>query len=81
MAGRTCVEDVTTAATVCAAPKRHMLDPTTKPLPRMVTEVPPVEGPLGGCREAKIGNPLPSRASPRRSQHNTARAILVARLD
>jgi hypothetical protein len=73
----TLVDETTTAATVCFA-NRHILDPTTKPLPVTVTEVPPADGPLGGCREARTGSPLPSRVSARTREHSKrCPAILV----
>jgi hypothetical protein len=74
---RTLVDETTAAATASFA-KRHILDPTTKPLPVTVTEVPPFDGPLGGCREARTGSPLPSRVSPSTREHSkSCPAILV----
>jgi len=64
----TCEGDATRAATVktplpdVVLPKRHMVAPPTNPLPRIVTDVPPADGPLGGRSDARTRPPVQTRS-------------------
>ncbi|HEY1734317.1 MAG TPA: hypothetical protein VGG23_07710, partial [Acidimicrobiales bacterium] len=50
------VGEVTVTSVAGVVPKSTVVDPSTKPVPSTVTEVPPATGPMSGVTDVTVGS-------------------------